>query len=368
MLTTARLPAAAPFDFAHSLAFVSGFSPMSGEQTVGAAHLTKALSVDHRAVVFRVRPDGDREDPALAVDLFSVDPLAPTTRSAALARIASYLGATDDLDAFYATAAPDRAFAPLTRTYRGLRHVRFPRPFEAACWGVINQRAQLTTARRMKDALTRRAGPSFTVDGVEYRAFPEPDVVARLDEAELAALLPGGRRAKAVAAVARAFVDVDERFLHEAPVAEVREWLHAIHGVGPFTSGFVLYRGLGRFDGAALVAPRLVQAASHQYGRTLTPSDVARLAEGYGPWGGYWMLYLWASTFIDYCDETRSSTALPSASALPDSTRWSTRRLTSSREHPSTPAPPRARWSPPVRPSAARARRASPLPPPPRFR
>ena len=323
MLTSVPLPAAAPFDFAHTLAFVSGFSPMSGEQTVGAAHLTKALSVDHRAVVFRVRPDGDREDPSLAVDLFSADPLAPTTRSAALARIASYLGVADDLDAFYAAAAPDSAFAPLTRMYRGLRHVRFPSPFEAACWGVINQRAQLATARRMKDALTRRVGPSFTVDGVEYRAFPEPDAVARLDEAELAALLPGGRRAKAVAAVARAFVGVDERFLQEAPVVEVREWLHAIHGVGPFTSGFVLYRGLGRFDGVALVAPRLVQAASQQYGRTLTPSDVACLAEGYGPWGGYWMLYLWASTFIDYC------------ASVP--------RLTSSREPPSTPAPQRAR-------------------------
>jgi DNA-3-methyladenine glycosylase II len=312
MLTTAALPAAAPFDFAHTLAFVSGFSPMAGEQTVSApspvpdARLTKALSLDGRAVVFRVRPAaasaadgaGDPERPSLAVDLFSADALAPAGRRAALARIASYLGAGDDLDAFYAAAAPDRAFAPLTRKYRGLRHVRFPTPFEAACWGVINQRTQLSTARRMKDALTRRAGPSLTVDGVEYRAFPEPDAVARLDDAELAAMLPGGRRAKAVTALARAFVDIDERFLHEAPVAEVREWLRAIHGVGPFTSGFVLYRGLGRFDGAALVAPRFVEAASHRYGRTLSAHDVRRLAESYGPWGGYWMLYVWASTFL----------------------------------------------------------------------
>ncbi len=308
MLTTAALPAAAPFDFAHTLAFVSGFSPMAGEQSLSApsagpsAHLTKALSLDGRAVVFRVRcassEAGDHDHPALAVDLISADPLAAGARSAALARVACYLGASDDLAAFYAAAAPDRAFAPLTHRYRGLRHVRFPTPFEAGCWGVINQRTQLSTARRMKDALTRRAGPSLAVDGVEYRAFPEPDAVARLDDAELAALLPGGRRAKAVAALARAFLDLDERFLREGAIADVRAWLRAIHGVGPFTSRFVLYRGLGRFDGAALVAPRLVEAASRQYGRTLTASDVRRLAEGYGSWGGYWMLYVWASTFI----------------------------------------------------------------------
>ena len=330
MLTTTTVPVAAPFDFAHTLAFVSGFSPMAGEQAIGSpsptgpsGHLTKALAVDGRAVVFRARPGGDREHPFLAVDLLSADALAPTSRDGALARVASYLGATDDLGAFYAAAAADRAFAPLTRWYRGLRHVRFPSPFEAACWGVINQRTQLSTARRMKDALTRRAGPSHTVDGVDYRAFPEPDAVVRLDEAELATLLPGGRRAKAVAAVARAFADVDERFLHHAPVAEVRAWLRAIHGVGPFTSSFVLYRGLGRFDGVALVAPRLVEAAGRLYGRILTANDVRRLAEGYGPWGGYWMLYVWASTFIDY-SETLSSRARPSARELPDSTRWST--------------------------------------------
>ncbi|HEY3819579.1 MAG TPA: hypothetical protein VGL81_20565 [Polyangiaceae bacterium] len=305
MLTTA-LPIAAPFDFAHTLAFVSGFSPMAGEQLLSgaagpAAHLTKALALDGRAVVFRVRPesaDVASERPSLDVDLFSHIELAPAARDAAVTRITSYLGASDDLDAFYAAVAPDRAFAPLTRKYRGLRHVRFPSPFEAACWGVIHQRTQLATARRMKDALTRRAGPSLVVGGVEHRAFPEPDAVAALDDGELAALLPGGRRAKAVAALARAFAGVDERFLREAPVDEVRAWLRAIHGVGPFTSGFVLYRGLGRFDGAALVAPGLVEGARRLYGRSLTSADVRRLAEGHGAWGGYWMLYVWASTFM----------------------------------------------------------------------
>jgi hypothetical protein len=61
---------------------------------------------------------------------------------------------------------------------------------------------------------------------------------------------------------------------------------------------FVLYRGLGRFDGAAVLWPKLVAAAERQYGRSLGARGAAELADGYGEWGGLWMLHLWASTFV----------------------------------------------------------------------
>jgi DNA-3-methyladenine glycosylase II len=298
MMTSHVLTPTAPYDFDHTLAFVRGFSPMHGEQTVDGGRLTKAIAIDGRAIGFRLASTGDRERPALAVELFGHEGLPGPIRREALARIAAYLGAVDDLEAFYAMSAGDVAFAPLTARYRGLHHVRFPSAFEAACWGVINQRIAQPLARRWKDALTRRAGASVTIDGEEHWAFPEPAAVARLDREELDRLVPGGKRAAAIAALARAFLEVEASFLSRAPIDEVRAWLRAIHGVGPFTSGFVLYRGLGRFDGAALVSPRLVAVAAARYRMRLDAKDVARMADGYGPWGGYWMLYLWASTFV----------------------------------------------------------------------
>lgn len=298
MITSTSVAVPAPFDFDHTLAFVEGFSPMAGEQRVDAGRIRKAVSVGGQAVVYRVSSSGERERPRLEIDLVSTVPLRTETNTAVVERIATNLGARDDLGAFYALAAEDRPFEPLTRRYRGLRHVRFPSPFEAACWGVINQRIQLPLARRMKDALTRRAGPALGVDGVEHRAFPEPDAVARLGEDEIGRIVPG-RRGRAVWELSRAFGLVDERFLREAPIAEVRSWLRAIHGVGPFTSGFVLYRALGRFDGAGIVSPKLLAAAGRVYGRGFTADDLRRHAGGYGPWGGYWMLYLWASTFVE---------------------------------------------------------------------
>lgn len=271
---------------------------MAGEQSVSDDAVTKAVSIGGRAVAFRVRQRGGVETPSLDVELFAAEPLDDASRETALGRVAAMLSTDEDLSAFYARAREDERFAPLVDRYRGLHHVRFPSPFEAACWGVVNQRIRLAAARNMKEALVRRAGSSITVDGAEHWAFPEPAAVLALSERELERLLPGGRRAAAVRAAASAFLEVAPGFLSRAPIEEVRAWLRGIHGVGPFTSSFVLYRALGRFDGVAMVSPKLLAAAKAQYGRGFTERELADVAASYGPWGGHWMLYLWASSFM----------------------------------------------------------------------
>jgi DNA-3-methyladenine glycosylase II len=289
----------APFDLSLTLDFLRGFGPTRGEQEVGAHEATKAFMVAGRPVAIRVRGSGGgREHPVLGVQLFADRALDDGEAREARSRVEALLTTYEDLTPFYARAAEDVAYAPLVCVLRGLHHVRFPSAFEAACWGVINQRIGLGAARRMKEALVRRAGASIVVGGVEHWAFPEPRAVLELGERVLARLAPGGRRAAALVAVSRAFAQVPAGFLKKGPVDEVRAWLRAIHGVGAFTSSFVLYRGLGRFDGAVAPSPKLVAAAERQYRRSLGARGVARLADGYGEWGGLWMLYLWASTFV----------------------------------------------------------------------
>lgn len=305
-----------PFDLSRSLAFLRGFGPTLGEQSVDATSLTKALDFGGRAVAVRVRQKGDPEQPTLDVDLFSQRPLGAGLWRQVLARVRALLGTDEDLGPFHALAAADPAMAPLVSRLRGLHHVRFPSAFEAACWAVINQRIQLRVARTMKAALVRRAGTCAVVDGVEHRAFPSPEAVLGLGEGELARLLPGGRRARAVVEVARVFASVDDAWLQKGPLDDVRAWLRAIHGVGPFTSSFVLYRGLGRFDGVAMVSPKLVAAASKLYGRSLSAQDVTHLAGEYGVWGGHWMLYVWASGFMDDEDGASAHLGLQQSPAL----------------------------------------------------
>src|SRR5579859_3001335 len=190
MISTHVLQFRPPFDLTRTLAFVRGFSPMHGEQIVEGLRLTKAMALGGHAIGYRVEPFAF-DASSVTVQLHAPPEVAPDVREAALARIASTLGADDDLEAFYAGASRDAAFAPLTVRYRGLRHVRFPSPFEAACWGVINQRTSQELARRWKEALTRRAGLRIVIDGEEHWAFPEPAAVARLELDELARLVPG---------------------------------------------------------------------------------------------------------------------------------------------------------------------------------
>ena len=299
-----------PFDLSLSLAFLRGFGPMVGEQRVDATSLTKAFDLGGQAVAVRVRQEGDRERPTLDVDLYSERALGAGLWRQVLARVRALLSTDEDLAPFLALAAADPAMAPLSSRLRGLHHVRFPSAFEAACWGVINQRIQLRAARAMKAALVRRAGTCATVEGTEHWAFPGPEAVLRLGEEELAKLLPGGRRAVAVHAAARAFASVDATWLQRGPIDDVRGWLRAIHGVGPFTSSFVLYRGLGRFDGAAMVSPKLVAAATKLYGRPFSSRDVLQKATDYGAWGGHWMLYVWASSFVGVDEDGEPSAHL----------------------------------------------------------
>jgi DNA-3-methyladenine glycosylase II len=287
-----------PFELRCSLAFLTEFTPTLGEQSIDRGVLTKAIAVSGRPLgvrLFQPRGANGAPVPKLRVALASERPIDDATAAAAMDRVAFVLGANEDLAPFYAVADGDGGFAAVARRLRGFHHVKFPTPFEAACWAVLNQRVGTVVARRMKDALVREAGGAVDLDD-GYRAFPEAQDLLRLGEARIAALLGHERKAKAVWAVSRAFADVSDAFLREGPHGEVKEWLLRIHGVGEFTAGFVLFRGLGRLDHLPEV-PAFGAAARAVYGRALSSDDIAACARRYGSWAGHWMLYVWASTF-----------------------------------------------------------------------
>jgi DNA-3-methyladenine glycosylase II len=282
----AIIPVRRPFDFGLSLEFLRGFGPTAGEQRIGRDTLTKSWIICGQpfTATMRQRPMG------LACRIESPRAIDPKSEQALYARVAAFTSAEDDLEGFYAIAERDSAFAPVAERLRGLHHPKFATPFEAACWGVINQRIQMAQARATKAAIIARWGAR----GCD--AFPEAATLAKAKLAELQATLGNERKARAVWAVSRAFSKVDERFLREGPLSEVDAWLHAIHGVGDFTAAFVLYRGLGRAI-ALPWGPKFVTAARQTY-PTATRATLEKQATAYGPWMGLWSLYLWAATFV----------------------------------------------------------------------
>jgi DNA-3-methyladenine glycosylase II len=290
-----RIPAAPGFELWRSLAFLRGFSPMMGEQAVGERTLTKALVLRGQTIVTEVR----QEDASLGYRLSSDRAIDPIAEAEVASRLAFFLSADEDMARFHRLAAEDPWFGPLAARLSGLHHVKFPSPFEAACWGAVNQRCHLGQARAMKEALCRRFGGaawSRSAGGAELLAFPEPAALVDAGEAAIRAAMKHDRKATVVSAIARAFAAVDDPFLRTAPLGDVEAWLHGIRGVGPFTSAFVLFRGLGRFVRQPL-SPKLTAAAERVYQRRLSTPDVEALSASYGAWSGHWALYLWASTF-----------------------------------------------------------------------
>src|SRR5262249_7670863 len=147
-----RIACAPGFDLGRSLAFLDGFGPMGGEQVIEGAELTKAVMLGGRLVLVQVRGEETRGRPEIAYRLASKHTLSPVEEAALAQRIAFFLSAGEDLSPFVRLAAADPCFAPVAARLAGLHHVKFPTPFEAATWGVINQRIQRGRAQAMKDA------------------------------------------------------------------------------------------------------------------------------------------------------------------------------------------------------------------------
>ncbi|MFG2088988.1 MULTISPECIES: DNA-3-methyladenine glycosylase family protein [unclassified Spirillospora] len=284
---TIDLPAAPPFDLGPALRFVRGFPPTSGEQAVEDGTLTKALRARGRTVVARVVQAGD----GVRVTLHADGPLAPDDVAAAADRVRFHLSLDDDLAEFYLRGRDDPGFAPVIGRLHGYHHVKFPTPVENLAWAILSQRTPIAAAANGKRALAGEFGNTLVVDGTAHTAFPDAEQLASLPETRVAELVGNRRKGGHLYGAVRAWREVDEGFLRDGPFGEVKAFLLGLPGIGPWSAGFILIRGLGRMEETP-VEWSLRDAASRAYGRAVTDADLRRLAARYGRWQGYWAHYL----------------------------------------------------------------------------
>ncbi len=286
-----------PFDFSKSLDFLGVFPPMRDDQKIEELSLTRAVCIGGQTVVFNVRSTGLIKNPRLKYVLVSDRALSSGIRDAVVDRIGFFLSLSDDLEQFYRIGYGDVDFAPVLQKYYGLHHVKFITPFESASWAVLSQRYPMSAAQKVKQAIVQKFGTGLEVDGLMYRAFPEPTGLVRLNEQDLMPLVRNQRRVEFLLNVAKAFSEIDERFLRTAKYDEVSDWLGKIRGIGEWSSKLIMLRGLGRMEKLAVEA-RLLKAASTVYGhgKPIAEARLEQIAEKYGPWKGYWAYYLRASS------------------------------------------------------------------------
>ena len=272
------IPTSKPFAFDLALEHVARFPPTAAVTVATPHSLTAAVAIDGRAWPFTLSERGGR----LVADV-------PDGAPAELARhAADFFGAGDDLTAFYAAARTDRPFAPILHALHGLHHVRFLGLPDIAVHCVLMQRTPVAVATRLKLRFLERFGLPVELGGHTLRAVPELAALAELDGAAIGAALRHPGKGERIAGVVRGVAALGEDFLRHAPYAEARDALLAIPGVGPFSAGAILLRGLGRMDGLPSVE-MFEQPGRAIYGRAWDPDAIARR---YGDQLGYWSFYL----------------------------------------------------------------------------
>jgi DNA-3-methyladenine glycosylase II len=265
-----------PFSFARTLAFLHSFPPCQGDFVLDDGAVTGALAVGDRAVAFTLRGDARR---------LTVETEAPELADA----VADLVGARDDLAPFYDAAADDPAFSPLVEQLHGLHHVRFRSLEEVTVYSVMMQRTPVHLASRLKRRFLDAFG--LVAPGTELRAMPTFARLLELDGAAIGTAI--GHRAKgdAIATVVRGVAAIDEALLRRGPYGEARAALLDVPGIGPFSAGAILLRGLGRMD----ELPGMhwfAREARVVYGDDF---DEAAVRKRYGRHLGYWAFYLKAS-------------------------------------------------------------------------
>jgi len=272
------IPTTAPFSFAQTLAFSCRFAPLETAAIVEADRLVAAFAHGGRGWSCELREHAHQ----LTVTLADDAPRALADRAAAL------VGARDDLRPFYALAEQDPAMREVIRNLHGLHQVRFLGLEEIAVYCVMMQRTPIRTAAAYKQRFLARFGHAVDHDGRTLRAMPELAELAELDADQIADAIGHRPKAERIASVVRAIHALGEPFLATAPYAEARDALLEIPGIGPFSAGAILLRGLGRVDEVPSLE-MFEEPGRTIYGARWNPD---RIAQRYGATIGTWAFYL----------------------------------------------------------------------------
>ncbi|MDS0293777.1 DNA-3-methyladenine glycosylase family protein [Halogeometricum luteum] len=305
--TTLALPAEPPFAFARSASVLDRSAPLaSGRCTPRGGVVTGGFAPE--PFVAHLAPDGPD---VVRVHVDWLD--GRGDGSAVAAHLDSFLSLSENTMPLYEAAADDEAFAPVAADLRGYHHVRFPTPFEAACWAALSRRATTPVAAARRDSLVRELGRVAVVDGEPVSLFPTARTVRANPDAARAAVdgSTGDRKrerlsgdgtrddAGAILAAAELFAE-SESDLRELGTDDLRERLASLRGFGPRAAAFVAFRGFGRTSVLPTTAARLGSLVGDAYGvEDPTEETVRRLAEPYGEYRGYWAHYLHVRSLID---------------------------------------------------------------------
>lgn len=273
---------ALPFGYrqADALAF-HGRDPESPSERMEGSTLRKALWVHGRTHTLSLRVENGTA---------TFTPFVPE------AMVRRLLGLHQDPVPFESRMAEDPLFAPLVKARPGLRVLLTATPFEALVWAILGQQINLPLAFWLRRRVIERYGAAAEEGLI---AHPRPEDLAAADPEELGRMQISRAKAACLVtlskAVASEHLPLEDLAHWDAAEADAR--LRAEKGIGPWTSHYVLMRGLGLPDCVPVGDSALATALERglELDARPGPKEVARLMEPYAPLRSLATFHLWAS-------------------------------------------------------------------------
>jgi 3-methyladenine DNA glycosylase/8-oxoguanine DNA glycosylase len=172
------------------------------------------------------------------------------TRAALARTIRNILGLDVDPEPLRRLAESERRLRPTALALRGMRPPRFPEIFEAFANVIPFQQLSLDAGVIIVGRLVERFGASLEYEGRRFHAFPTAGSVARASLRALRACGLSLRKSESLRGIARAIDsgELSEGALSNLGTADGLAMLSDLPGIGPWSAGLVLLRGLRRLD------------------------------------------------------------------------------------------------------------------------
>ena len=281
------LPYSRPYDWPSLLAFFAARVTPGVEAVRNGRYLRSVELGDSRGVI-EVYDTGQ----ALALTIHGIE-------TEALLPLVQRVRGMFDLDAPIEDIATTLECDPfLRRCLRGRPGIRVPGAWdnwELAVRAILGQQVSVKAATTFAGRIAERYGEPIETEGIAgapTRLFPRPD---RLRRARLESLGIIRSRAQTIRDLARAVDRGDIRFDTSQSSADLFAALHAIRGIGEWTTQYIAMRGLKDPDAFPAADLGLLRAFDEESGRRLRPAELANRAEAWRPWRSYAALLIWGA-------------------------------------------------------------------------
>jgi DNA-3-methyladenine glycosylase II len=287
------LPVPEEFSYEMNFQFLER-SPRELLHRIENKSVIKLLKVADEKVLFRVKA-GEQK---LILETLNGDPTDSAKRFLKK-YVVEWFDLENDIKPFYEMAAKDKILKDLVTKFYGYRIMGQPDLFESIVWAVLGQQINLQFAYTLKQRFVEQFGERLFFQDQSYFLFPDAKLVAGLKDEILLPLQFSRQKSRYTITIAEAFAsgEISKEKLKGLPLAEAKEILMKIKGVGNWTANYALMKTFRYQDAFPLEDAGVHNAIKNlkKMDRKPTLEEVKKLFKKYKGWEAYATLYLWKS-------------------------------------------------------------------------